>query len=86
MIYLSGGAGYSVRRFSQGGALDMIIRRTLPRRAPTTEEREAAWSEAVREVAPERLSGIPRDLSVPGSVPNIFGMAAGPGLLVAAMN
>ena len=79
MIHLSGGAGYAVRRFSQGGAVDMIIRRTLPRRTPTKEEREAAWSEAVREVAPERLSAIPRDLSVPGSVPDIFGMAAGPG-------
>ena len=78
MIHLSGGAGYSVRRFSQGGALEMIIRRTLPRRKPTGEERAAAWSEAVRDVAPERLGRISRDLSVPDSVPDILGLAAGP--------
>ena len=78
VVYLSGGGGYAVRRFSQGAALDMIIRRTLPRRTPTREELEAAWSDAVRDVAPERLSAIPRDLPVPTSVPDIFGMAAGP--------
>lgn len=78
MIYLSGGGEYSVRRFSQGGAPDMIIRRTLPRRTPTTAEREAAWTEAVRDVAPERQSGIPRDLAVPDVVPDILGMVAGP--------
>lgn len=79
MIHLSGGAEYSVRRFSQDGALDMIIRRTLPRRTPTREEREAAWSESVRDVEPERVSGISRDLSVPDAAPDILGMAAGPG-------
>ncbi len=78
MIYLAGGGEYSVSRFSQGGAPDMIIRRTSPRRTPTREEREAAWTEAVRDVAPERRPGIPRDLSVPDAVPDILGMVAGP--------
>lgn len=78
MIYMSEGNEYSVRRFSQGGAPDMIMRRTLPRRTPTREEREAAWTEAVRDVAPERLPEIPRDLSVPDVAPDILGMVAGP--------
>lgn len=72
MIHLSGGAEYSVRRFSQDGALDMIIRRTLPRRTPTMEEREAAWSEFVRDVEPERFRGYHATLPFPTPPPTFL--------------
>jgi hypothetical protein len=77
-VYLARNPAYSIEVWGAEGDLERIVRRVDGRFAPSEAELEAAWAQVMEGRTGERATRIRRELTVPDSVPAVYGLTAGP--------